>query len=342
MTTTWSRRVPGPARTLSRGLAPATSPPTALVAVTASSPAHEPGAGHRSAPLPVRPLQPWTQRWLRTAPVRGARKLAFNGLGLMPVAEALHGWLQGSLDRRGRRFEEEEARRLAPLIPPGSHAFGVVIATYDRSASCAAAVSSVLAQESADCMVVVVNDGGATPTLPADPRVTLVSLSQHTGNLGLVRNVGIRLIRDRVGLIGFLDDDNTWLPFHLRVHAAARSGRAPALTYSAVDVIDPTGSVVGTIDRPWSRRQLRHRNFVDANSIVVDAPSASLFSRLHRANLSMRKEDWEYVYRLSARLPVIHVPETTVRYLRNPASYLTDHPTGGAPRSTADRRDARD
>jgi hypothetical protein len=86
--------------------------------------------------------------------------------------------------------------------------------------------------------------------------------------------------------------------------------------------------VIDVLDRPWSRPRLRHRNFVDANSLVVDAPVASLFSRLHRANLSMRKEDWEYVYRLSASLAVVRIGEVTVRYLRNPHSYLTDHPTG--------------
>jgi len=277
------------------------------------------------AEVPVRPVRPWSQHWLRMAPVRALRKVAFNGFGLMPAAEALQARLQSSIDGRGEAYEAVEAYRLAPSVPLGHHAFGAVIATYNRSTSCAEAVASVLDQDTGDGLVVVVNDGGAVPLLPDDERVVLVSLSQHTGNLGLVRNVGIRLIRDRVGLIGFLDDDNTWLPSHLRVHANARTPGTPALSYSGVEVVDTRGTVVDTLDRPWSRRQLRHRNFVDANSIVVDAQSVSLFSRLHRANLSMRKEDWEYVYRLSVRLPVIQIADITVRYLRNPASYLTDH-----------------
>jgi glycosyltransferase involved in cell wall biosynthesis len=273
-------------------------------------------------------------------PVRAARKAAFDGLGLMPVAEAIQARLQRSLNRQGEAFEATEAGRLAAHVPNASYGFGAVIATYNRPALCAEAVASVLAQDVGDdCLVVVVNDGGSVPALPPSDRIVLVSLSQHTGNLGLVRNVGIRLIRDQVKLIGFLDDDNTWLPPHLRVHAEARRSSGPALSYSNVEMVDENGGGVGTLDRPWSRPGLRHRNFIDANSIVVDAPRASLFSRLHRANLSMRKEDWEYVYRLSADLPVVHVPTTTVRYLRNPASYLTDHVAAStAPASTLRRR----
>jgi glycosyltransferase involved in cell wall biosynthesis len=280
------------------------------------------------APLPVRPVQPWAQWWLRTTPVRALRKVAFNGLGLMPLAETVQARLQHRLDRAGQEFESAEARRLAPSLSPVHHRFGAVIATYDRPATCAEAVASVLAQRADDCTVIVVNDGGTIPSLPLHDRVACVTLSQHTGNLGLVRNVGIRLIRDHVDMIGFLDDDNTWLPGHLGAHADVRSGTGPTLSYSAVEVVNTAGTVIDVLDRPWSRPRLRHRNFVDANSLVVDAPVASLFSRLHRANLSMRKEDWEYVYRLSASLAVVRIGEVTVRYLRNPDSYLTDHPTG--------------
>ncbi|MGH9017036.1 MAG: glycosyltransferase [Acidimicrobiales bacterium] len=280
----------------------------------------------RASLLPVRPTDPWTQRWLRTAPIRVVRKIAFNGLGLMPAAEMLHAQFQRSLNRRGRLFEESECSRLAALVPSVRRRFGVVIATYERPASCAAAVASVLCQEDADCLVVVVNDGGAVPALPVDDRVVIVSLSQHTGNLGLIRNVGIRLIAECVEMVAFLDDDNTWLQTHLAVHATVHGADRPTLSYSAVEVVDEHGYLVGFLDHRWSRAKLRHRNFVDANSVVVDATAASLFSRLHRANLSMRKEDWEYVYRQSRHLSVVSIDNVTVRYLRNPASYLTDHP----------------
>ena len=140
-----------------------------------SSPGRSGGSGpHRSAPSARSPSTGWAScRWPETAQAR----------------------LQRRLDQAGIEYESAEARRLAPSIAPGHQRFGAVIATYDRPDTCAAAVASVLAQSVDDCTVIVVNDGGTIPALPAHERVTCVTLSQHTGNLGLVRNVGIRLIR---------------------------------------------------------------------------------------------------------------------------------------------------
>ena len=54
-------------------------------------------------------------------------------------------------------------------------------------------------------------------------------------------------------MIGFLDDDNTWLPGHLAAHAAVRSPPWPTLSYSGVEVVDTAGTVIDVLDRPWSR-----------------------------------------------------------------------------------------
>lgn len=275
------------------------------------------------APAP-RKCDNWTQRTLSKPAVRGIRKAAYSHLALMPVSEAVQQRLQWRLTRRAQRYETLEVKRLY-VEPPQRRCVGIVMATYQRPHLVCEAVASVLSQSVSNYYLVVVGDGPGSVPRFTDPRVLTVTLSGHTGNLGLVRNVGVRLIRDKVDYLAFLDDDNQWHPDHLSIHLAAHAEFGqPALSYSSAVVVDSSGEEVGRIGQPWSRYEMRRRNIVDANTIVVSVRGSGLFSRLYRANLSMRKEDWEFVWRISRRLPVLAVPDATVRYFENPESYLTD------------------
>lgn len=89
--------------------------------------------------------------------------------------------------------------RSAPLI-------SAIIPTLNRPELLTEAISSVMAQSFARWEVVVVNDGGTTPTIPGDPRIRLV---EHPSNLGpsSARNSGVRAAQGRY--VTFLDDDDT-------------------------------------------------------------------------------------------------------------------------------------
>lgn len=106
------------------------------------------------------------------------------------------------------------ARRARPL-------FSVVIPTLNRAALLGRAIRSVLDQTCQDFEIVVVNDGGATPALPSDPRVTLIE--QTNRGLASARNTGARVARGRY--LAFLDDDDTIVPDRLEV---AQEGLAHA------------------------------------------------------------------------------------------------------------------
>lgn len=80
----------------------------------------------------------------------------------------------------------------------------VVIPTYNRPSLLPRAVGSVLASSVQDFEVVVVNDGGLSPSLPSDRRIRLVE--QPNGGLSSARNFGIVNARGRV--VTFLDDDD--------------------------------------------------------------------------------------------------------------------------------------
>lgn len=226
--------------------------------------------------------------------------------------------------RRNRELQTAELTRLrrASKTPVRAKVL-VVIPTYKRPDGVVCAVRSALAQTLEDLAVVVVDDGAGLPELPEDPRLTAVSLSRNTATLGLVRNVGIHLGSSE--FIAFLDDDNEWTTDHLATAVAALEAD-PGLSgvYTSVLRLRPDGSELDVLGEPFSRRKLREDPYIDANSIVVRRAPGRDFSVLPRTRETLPKEDWEYVWRLTRRGRIEHVPEVTVRYAVNPDSYYTD------------------
>jgi glycosyltransferase involved in cell wall biosynthesis len=226
-----------------------------------------------------------------------------------------------------RRFENAEVRRLgAALGRPPQALVATVIATHRRPERLREAVDSALAQSLADQVVMVVDDGAGLPELPNDPRLFAVSLARNTGVAGVVRNVGVRLTRSRY--VAFLDDDNTWEPGHLSRALAALTGEdgAPAVdgVYTALRRVLPDGSEHDVLSVPFDRRRAAHEAFLDTNAFVARRTRALRFSRLRRPPTVLPREDWELIRRFARRHRVRHVPEPTVRYLVNPASFFSD------------------
>jgi hypothetical protein len=243
--------------------------------------------------------------------------------GLWPLHELRNkalGW-PGAV--RLRAFEAAEVRRLAAatdaVIPTAI--VTTVVPTYRRPEALLAAVRSALAQDVPSHAVIVVDDGAGLPDLPADPRLVAVSLRRNTGSVAVVRNVGLRLARSP--FVAFLDDDNTWRPDHLRLGLAALESGADVV-YTAVRRLRPDGSTLDVLSTPFDRRALAEEDcFVDTNAVVARLDRGVRFSRLPRPRGRFPREDWELVWRLSRSRRVVHVPEPTVLYAVNPASYYT-------------------
>lgn len=198
----------------------------------------------------------------------------------------------------------------------------VVIPTFKRPEGLVRAVQSVLSQTYKDLAVVVVDDGAGLPVLPQDPRLIAVSLSRNTATLGLVRNVGINLADSE--FIAFLDDDNVWTPDHVATAVVALDDDPTLVAvYTSLRRLWPDGSELDILGEPFDRRRLRQDPLVDANSFVVRRAFNRGFSVLPRNKSTLPKEDWEYVWRLSRRQRVAHVPKVTVLYAVNPDSYYT-------------------
>jgi glycosyltransferase involved in cell wall biosynthesis len=225
--------------------------------------------------------------------------------------------------RANRRFEADEVRRLRLSLGKQVRArVLVVIPTYKRPEGVVRAVDSALSQTYEDLVVVVVDDGGGLPDLRPDPRLVAVSLSRNSATLGLVRNVGTELADSE--FIAFLDDDNIWTPDHVATAVAALlDDPTLAAVYTSVRRLRPDGSEMDVLGEPFNRRKLSEDPYVDANSIVSRRSCHLGFSVLPRTKNTLPKEDWDYVWRMSRRGRMAHVPKVTVLYSVNPGSYYT-------------------
>jgi len=244
-------------------------------------------------------------------------------VGTWPLFEVRNKVLHWPGAVRAQLQERSEVRRLRATVVVPQALVTTVVPTYRRPEAVARAVRSALDQTVRDHVVVVVDDGGGLPRLPDDDRLVAVSLAHNTGRAGVVRNVGIALSRSTH--LAFLDDDNEWRPHHLATALEALDDPAdPAdLVYTGVERVRPDGTTLDVLARPFARHSLRESCFVDTNSIVVRRGRGVRFSRLPRSGPQLPGEDWELVWRLSRRLRVRNVPETTVTYLVNPESYFT-------------------
>ncbi len=243
-------------------------------------------------------------------------------IGLWPALEMRNRIVMAPQLPRLARFENREVARLRiqlGTVPTAKIA--CIIPTYKRPEGLIAAINSILAQERQDFVIIVVDDGAGLPPLPSDPRLFAVSLSRNSAVLGLVRNVGVRLSNSE--FVAFLDDDNVWTDQHLAVAVPALEKDA-GLIYTAVRRRKPDGSELDVLSKEFDRRRFSDEScWVDANAIVLRRSAYLPFSRLPRTRATLPKEDWEFVWRVSGRAKVKHVPVVTVEYLVNPESFFT-------------------
>jgi glycosyltransferase involved in cell wall biosynthesis len=172
-------------------------------------------------------------------------------------------------------------------------------------------------------VIVVVDDDDPAQVagLPEDPRVHVVLLRRHTGVLGVVNNVGLRLTRSTY--VALLNDDNRWRPDHLERAVEALEDDAD-LVYTAMRRHRPDGSDVDVLAVPFDRRTLRRTSYADSSTLVIRRDPRVRFGRTPRWKRDTVKEDWEFVWRSSRRMRTRFLPSVTVDYLIHDDSYLTD------------------
>lgn len=210
-----------------------------------------------------------------------------------------------------------------------SPAVSIIIPTCNRPALLNEALSSIVGQygiEPADVEVVIVNDGAGSVRAEVDAardqglRVELIDLPVRRG-LPVARNIGIE--HSTCEFQAFLDDDDVFLPDHLRTALdALNSGTDVAYSDCLVSPcrVDPSKPPVMSLafNFPFERELLSVANVIPVHSAVlrnvrkIPARFDPTLPALEDWDLWMRLL-WEQHYRFH------HIPQATVVYHRIPA-----------------------
>jgi LmbE family N-acetylglucosaminyl deacetylase/glycosyltransferase involved in cell wall biosynthesis len=207
----------------------------------------------------------------------------------------------------------------------------VIVRTKDRPGLLAEALNSIRAT-SYPAEVIVVNDGGAAPELPAG--VTSVTHGVPRGRSAAM-NSGVAAAKN--AFIAFLDDDDLFYPDHLSVLNRAANGSSHVAWYTdAVSAFAVTGES-GALETK-SRLRLFEQDF-DRDLLFIDnfIPLPTLLLR-REDFLTVGGfdtdfdlfEDWDFLIRLAKRGDFVHIPRITceIRHIEAFGSIVLASPEG--------------
>ncbi len=199
----------------------------------------------------------------------------------------------------------------------------VVVRTKDRPELLRQALASLAGQTYARTEIVLVNDGGTPPEIPAGfpwP-VVRVDLDASRGR-AMAAQAGIDAATG--AYVGFLDDDDLAAPEHLATLAAMVQGAGVRVAYSdaAVAIYELGGEAgaVGWICRerrlPYSRDfdpdLLLLDNYIPFNTLLIERELLSAAGPLDPSLPFF--EDWDLLIRLAALSPFHHRAVVTCEY----------------------------
>ena len=196
---------------------------------------------------------------------------------------------------------------LSPLV-------STVIVTRDRPALLPNAVKSALGQTYEPLEIVVVDDYSTPPVNlrdVEDPRLRVIRLSRPSGE-AVARNVGVAEAKGE--LIAFLDDDDVWLPNHVRG------------LVSGIAQCDSNVGIIESGHEGWRDGKLEYRRLPNARKTRVTLlkeprilPSATLirrgvFDRTGEFDPTFpRGTDWNFFVRASDKFDFAAVDSFSVR-----------------------------
>jgi LmbE family N-acetylglucosaminyl deacetylase len=269
--------------------------------------------------------------------------LRFRALTLAPGVEAAEAYRRlavADFATSGPARLIAELGGAAPLVEVREGPrISVIVRTRDRPELLAEALASLAAGTYRRAEVLVVNDGGAPPELPADFPLPLrrLDLAAHGGRAAAA-NAGIAAAGG--DCVAFLDDDDLAEPEHLATLAglASAAGVAVAYTDAAVGVYELGAGGWSCVERrlPYSRDfdadLLLFDNYIPFNTLVIER---RLLAEVGELDVGLPFfEDWDLLIRLAARASFHHLARVTCEYRHFRGA--AHHVLGDVPRRRAD------
>ena len=213
------------------------------------------------------------------------------------------------------------------MVDGGAIDVTVVLPTRDRWSSAEAALASALAQREVAVEVRVVDDGSiaAAPAgFGADSRVHVV---RHTQSLGVAVSRNRAIEEARGEWIAFLDDDDVWAPWHLRLlldAALEQDARWAFSGYVMTDLLrNPVGNgPVPEVEENCERQFLRCNPIGTPSAMVVATETLRAIGGFDERMSVMA--DWDLWVRLSATWRPAVSPAFSVGYAQHDGNMSAD------------------
>ncbi len=196
----------------------------------------------------------------------------------------------------------------------------VVISTYNRSNRLKRAVASVLAQSFQDFEIIIVDDASTDATQEVvngihDKRLLYI---KHTTNKGgsAARNTGIKIAQGPY--IGFLDDDDQWLPQKLEKQFLKMNDAAlhVGLIYGGSEIYDENKKCVTRVYPPQYRGNVYQHLLLKT---ILSSVSSALVKKecFEKVGVFDEKltscQDWDMWLRIAQDFEFDYVPEVLTR-----------------------------
>ena len=210
-----------------------------------------------------------------------------------------------------------DAGQPAAVTDQGLPRVTVVIPTHDRPQLLREAITSVLAQDYAGDIELIVVFDGAEPDLDLlteFPERLQVIRNQHTRGLAGARNSGIEAGTGE--LVAFLDDDDHWLPQKLRRQVERyRQTGAPFLVTTAMTVdFDGVQSprLAGTEEVTVGHLARSRMAMLHSSSFLFHRERLLASGKVPEEAPGSQNEDWDLLLRAAKLSPIAHVDEPLV------------------------------
>ncbi|HEY0554118.1 MAG TPA: glycosyltransferase, partial [Thermoanaerobaculia bacterium] len=248
----------------------------------------------------------------------------FRTLTLPPGVELAEGYRRLRVEDFTTRSPAQLVRHLGGLpeiqeVREGPR-ISVIVRTRDRPRLLAEALESLAAGEYRRAEVVLVNDGGEPPAVPAGFPLPVVRVD-FTQNRGRAAAAEAGVAASTGEFVTFLDDDDLAAPEHLSTLAGLVSGTGVRVAYTDATValyeLDAEGGWTCRERRlPYSRDfdpdVLLVDNYIPFNTLLIERP---LFVAAGPFDPSLPFfEDWDFLIRLSGVTPFHHLARSTCEY----------------------------